>query len=58
MAPRGAVGFRPVESNALPSKHDPTGLFLRSAMQGNAHVESAVSKVNSLWAVDKNAVAE
>jgi len=24
----------------------------------NAHVESAVSKVNSLWAVDENAVVE
>jgi len=26
--------------------------------QRNAHVESAVSKVNSLWAVDENAIVE
>ena len=26
--------------------------------QRNAHVESAVSKVNSLWAIDKNAIVE
>ena len=27
MAPKGAVGFWPIESNALPSKYNPTGLF-------------------------------
>ena len=37
VAPRGAVGFWPVESNALPSKQDPTGLFPAKCNAGSWH---------------------